>query len=53
VTKELDDYRAAEGGEGIKVEEPMGAAGQEAVDEEKRWAFPSVDLEMKERIAAG
>jgi hypothetical protein len=47
VAEKLDDHRTAEIRESLDVEEPMGTAGEEAVDEEEVRAFPPVDLEVE------
>ena len=52
VAEQLDYDRAEVGGERFEVEDPVGAAGQEAVDEEQVWPRLPVYLEVEEWLAS-
>ena len=52
VAEQLDHNRAEVGGERFEVEDPVGAAGQEAVDEEQVWPRLPMYLEVEERLAS-
>src|SRR5438105_4035440 len=52
VAEQLDHNRTEFGGERLEVEEPVGAAGQEAVDEEEVWPGLPIYFEVEERLAS-
>ena len=52
VAEELDNNGLAECGEGLEVQEPVGAAGEKAVDKKQVGAALPVGLVVEERILA-